>query len=73
MSAMAASGGLLSCVTFTRDASGSFLLAASGTVIKLFSAATGAQVRSLEGHTATVTAVAHSPTAVLQPLWIPPT
>ena len=57
---MAASGGLLSCITFTRDPTGSFLLAASGSVIKLFSTATGAQVRLLEGHKSTVTAVAHS-------------
>ena len=44
------------------------LLACSGCVIKLYSAATGVQVRLLQGHTADVTAVTHSPTSVLQAL-----
>ena len=45
-SASSSSGGLLSSISYTHD--GSFLLAASGHVVKLFSAATGAQVRTLE-------------------------
>ena len=44
-SASSSSGGLLSSISYTHD--GSFLLAASGHVVKLFSAATGAQVRTL--------------------------
>ena len=63
-SASSSSGGLLSSISYTHD--GSFLLAASGHVVKLFSAATGVQVRTLAAHTASVTAVAHSPTAILQ-------
>ena len=62
------SGGVLKRVAYTRDPQGSFLLACSGCVVKVFSAATGVQVRLLKGHTAEVTAVAHSPTSVLQGL-----
>ena len=43
-----------------------YLLCCSGIVIKVFSCATGAQVRQLEGHTDEVTAVAHNPSNVLQ-------
>ena len=42
-SASSSSGGLLSSISYTHD--GSFLLAASGHVVKLFSAATGENVR----------------------------
>ena len=62
------SGGPLTCVAYTRDGSGSFLLAASGCVVRLYSAATGTHVRRLEGHTAPVTNVAHSAAVVLQAL-----
>ena len=59
-----ASGGMLTRMAYTTDSK--FLLCCSGCVVKLFSTATGAQVRLLEGHTAEVTAVAHHPTSVLQ-------
>ena len=61
---MSASGGLLQRVAYTADSK--FLLCCSGNVIKIFSTATGTQVRVLEGHTAEVTAVAHRSTSVLQ-------
>ena len=59
-----ASGGVLSHVAYTTDSQ--FLLCCSGCVVKLFSTATGAQVRLLAGHTAEVTSVVHHPTLVLQ-------
>ena len=49
--ARGSSGGQLSCVAYTHDAQGSFLLAASGHNVKLFSTATGAQVRRPLKHT----------------------
>ena len=60
------SGGPLveQCISYTTDSK--YLLCGSGTVIKLFSCATGALLRSLEGHTKRVTAVAHSTTNRLQ-------
>ena len=51
-------------VAYTTDSK--FLLCCSGCVIKVFSTATGAQVRLLKGHKDEVTAVAHHPTSVLQ-------
>ena len=42
------------------------LLCCSGCVIKVFSCATGSQLRLLVGHTDEVTSVAHSLTSVLQ-------
>ena len=59
-----ASGGVLTHVAYTTDSK--FLLCGSGCVVKLYSTATGAQVRQLEGHTDEITAVAHHPTSVLQ-------
>lgn len=66
MSDSSSSGGLLTAVAFTRDGAGSFLLACSGCSVKVYSSTTGAEVRVLSGHTAEVTAVAQSPTSVLQ-------
>ena len=54
------SGGSLTCIAYTRDGNGSYLLAASGCVVRLYSTATGAHVRRLEGHSAPVTSVSHS-------------
>jgi hypothetical protein len=58
------SGGLLTRIAYTSDSK--FLLCCSGYVIKLFSTVTGAQVRTLVGHTAEVTAVVQHPTLELQ-------
>ncbi|KAL1528976.1 hypothetical protein AB1Y20_010297 [Prymnesium parvum] len=51
-------------VAFSSDSK--YLLCCSGCVVKLFSCATGAQLRLLVGHSDEVTAVAHSTTSVLQ-------